>query len=140
LAQALVPNQLAETGIATDSEVDRLLRLIDEKRDVAFVVMPQPEPDTGAVEAAEIQAWYDNHPGDYRVPESVVLEYVEVDGSTLQPAPADDAVLRQRYEQEKTRFVEPEQRLASHILVRVEAGADEKAQPEAKARAERIAA
>lgn len=140
LAQGMIPKQLVESGFATESEVDRLLRLFGEKRDVEFVVMPQPEPDTGAVEAAEIQAWYDSHPGDYRVPESVVLEYVEVDGSTLQPTPADDAVLRQRYEQEQARFVEPEQRLASHILVRVDADADEKAQAEAKARAEKIAA
>src|SRR5690606_343847 len=85
-------------------------------------------------------AWYDSHPGDYRVPESVVLEYVEVDGSTLQPAPADEAVLRERYAREQARFAEPEQRLASHILVRVDAGADEKTQAEAKARAEKIAA
>ena len=34
---------------------------------------------------------------------------------------ADEAALRQRYEQEKARFVEPEQRLASHILVKVDA-------------------
>ena len=140
LAQALMPSQLVDSGFTTGSEVDRLLRLIGEKRDVAFVVMPPTAPDTGAVEAAEIQAWYDSHPGDYRVPESVVLEYVEVDGSTLQPAPADDAALRQRYAQEQARFTEPEQRLASHILVRVDAGADEKAQAEAKARAEKIAA
>src|SRR5690606_37926085 len=140
LAQALVPSQLAESGIATDSEVDRLLRLFGEKRDVAFAVIPQPEPDTGAVEAAEIQAWYDSHPGDYRVPESVDLEYVEGDGSTMQPAPADDATLRQRYTQEQARFVEPEQRLVSLILVRVDADADAKAQAEAKARAEEIAA
>ena len=129
LAQALMPSQLVESGFATGSEVDRLLRLIGEKRDVAFVVMPPTAPDTGAVEAAEIQAWYDSHPGDYRVPESVVLEYVEVDGSTLQPAPADDAALRQRYAQEQARFTEPEQRLASHILVRVDAGADERRRP-----------
>lgn len=140
MGQVLIPSQLVASAFATDSEVDRLLRLIGEKRDVAFVVMPAPEPDTGAVEAAEIQAWYDSHASDYRVPESVVLEYVEVDGSTMQPEPASEEALRQRYAQEQARFVEPEQRLASHILVRVDADADEKAQAAAKARAEKIAA
>ena len=47
----------------------------------------------------------------------------------------DEAALRQRYEQEKARFVEPEQRLASHILIQVEPGADAAAQKAAEEKA-----
>jgi peptidyl-prolyl cis-trans isomerase D len=140
LQQSLVPSALAQSGFATATEVDRLLRLLGEKRDVAFALMPAPAPDASAVSAAEIQRWYDAHPADYRAPESVVLEYVDIDGSQMQPPPADDTVLKQRYEQEKARFAEPEQRLASHILVKVDKGADPAAQAAAKARADQLAA
>src|SRR5690606_4486924 len=108
--------------------------------DVALVVLPAPEPDTGAVSAEEIQAWFEANRAGYRAPERVAIEYVEIDASAL-PAVAepDEAALRQRYEQEKTRFVEPEQRLVSHILVPVEEGADAAAQKTAQDKAQQIA-
>lgn len=141
LQQSLIPSQIIETAFATPSEVDRLLRLLGERRDVAFAVMPAPAPDTGAVGAAEIQRWYDSHAAAYRAPETVTLEYVDIDGSRLPPPPAaDEAALRQRYEQEQARYTQAEERLASHILVEVPAGADAAAQQAAQARAGKIAA
>jgi len=131
---------LSETAFATDSQLQRVLRLVGETRDVAFATMPAPEPDTGAVGAAEIQAWYDAHKAAFRAPETVQFEYVEIDGRNLQPAPASDEVLRQRYAAEKMRFSQPEQRLVSHILVAVPADADAAAKARAKAEAERVLA
>ena len=141
LQASLISGQLARSAFTTGSETERMLRLLGERRDVAFVVLPAPEADTGPVEAREIQAWYDAHADEYRAPERVALEYVVIDASALPPAPEpDEATLRQRYEQEKARFVEPEQRLVSHILVPVEEGADEAAQQAAEAKATQIAA
>lgn len=140
LQRTLIPVALSETAFATDSQLQRVLRLVGETRDVAFATMPAPEPDTGAVGAAEIQAWYDAHKAAFRAPETVQFEYVEIDGRNLQPAPASDEVLRQRYAAEKMRFSQPEQRLVSHILVAVPADADAAAKARAKAEAERVLA
>ena len=141
LQASLLAGQVARSAFTTPGEVERMMRLLGERRDVAMVVLPAPEPDTGAVSAAEIQAWFEANSADYRAPERVAIEYVEIDASTLPPAPApDEATLRQRYEQEKTRFVEPEQRLVSHILVPVAEDADEAAQQAAEAKAKQIAA
>src|SRR5690606_16707880 len=140
LERALIPQAVAGSAFATDSEVDHMLRLLGEKRDVAFAVIPAPAPDTGAVGAAEIQAWYDGHPAAYRSPETVTVEYVEIDASQLPAPPVDEAALRQRYQDEKLRFGEPEERLASHILVQVPEGADAAAKAAAKAEAEKLAA
>ena len=141
LQASLISGQLARSAFTTDSETERMLRLLGERRDVAFVVLPAPGPDTGPVEAREIQAWYDAHSDEYRAPERVTLEYVVIDASALPPTPEpDEATLRQRYEQEKARFVEPEQRLVSHILVPLEDGADEAAQQAAEEKARQIAA
>src|SRR5690606_35875956 len=105
----------------------------------SIAIMPAPSPDAGAVTAEEIQRWYDAHAAEFMAPETVTVEYVDIDGSAFAPPPATEEALKQRYEQEKARFQEPEQRLASHILVRVEEGADAAAQAAAKARAEALA-
>lgn len=141
LQRTLLPAGISESSFVTDSELDRILRLLGEKRDVAFVVLPSPEPDTAAVSAAEIQQWYTTHPEQYRAPETVSIEYVDIDASAMPaPPPADEATLRQRYEQEQSRFAQAEQRLASHILVEVPAGADAAAQKAAEDEANRVAA
>jgi peptidyl-prolyl cis-trans isomerase D len=140
LQQSLIPTEVSESAFATPSELQRVLRLLGERRDVSFVTMPPPAADTTPITAAEIQRWYDTHGSDYRAPETVTLEYVEVDGGTLPaPAAADEATLRQRYEQEKVRFVEPEQRLASHILVKVDENASVAEQRDAQAKAAKLA-
>jgi peptidyl-prolyl cis-trans isomerase D len=141
LASQLLPQQVAQSAFVTPAEMQRLVRLLGEKRDVAFVTLPAPTPDTAPVSAQDIQRWYDTHAADFRAPETVTIEYVDIDGANL-PAPAtsDDAGLRQRYEQEKARFVQPEQRLASHILVKVPEGASAAVQKAAEAKAQQLAA
>ncbi len=140
LQQALVPTAVAGSAFVTQTEVDRLLRLLGERRDVSFMALPPPAPDTAAVTGAEIQAWYAANAADFVAPESVTVEYVDIDGAAL-PAPpaADEAALRSRYAQEQARFVDADQRLVSHILVRVDADADTAAQSAAEARAAQLA-
>ena len=140
LQQSLIPMGVGTSAFVTEQEFDRVLRLSGEKRDVELALLPAAPEDVAAVDEAAAKAWYDAHPGDFTRPEAVTIEYVEVDGSRLPPvAPADDATLRKRYEEEKARFVEPEQRLASHILVRVEADADEATHKAAEAKAQQLA-
>lgn len=139
LQQSLLPTSIGESAFVTSGELDRLLKLLGETRDVGYVRLPQPTPDTGAISGTEIDAWYKAHVQQYRAPETVAIEYVEIDAATLPVPAADEAALRQRYEQEKTRFVEPEQRLTSHILVRVAADADAAAQKAAEQKAAQLA-
>ncbi len=140
LQQSLLATGVAASHFATPAEMQRLIRLLGEKRDVSLVVMPAPPPDTGAVSTAELKRWYDTHAAAYRAPETVSIEYVELNGATMAPATTDEATLRQRYEKEKSRFIAQEQRLASHILVRVEEGASAAVQKAAQAKAVQLAA
>lgn len=140
LQASLLRAQVAQSAFTTPTDTERMMALLSERRDVSFVVLPAPAADTGPVTAAEIQAWYDAHQAEYRAPERVTLEYVEIDESALPAVPeADEATLQRRYEQERARFVEPEQRLVSHILVPVAEGADAAAQGAAEAKAREIA-
>jgi peptidyl-prolyl cis-trans isomerase D len=139
LKQSLIPTQVVASSFLTDAELDRLLRLTGETRDVDFVVLPAPAADAAPVSDAEIDAWYKAHARDFRAPETVTLEYVDLDASTLEvPAPTEDS-LRQRFQQQQAHAAGGDQRLASHILVKVDAGANEAAWKAAEARAEKIA-
>lgn len=141
LEQSLVADAVRGSNFSTQGEFERLVRLLGEKRDVSLILLPAPAADVGAVSAAEIKRWYDTHTAAYRAPETVSIEYVELDAATMTPPPvADDTTLRQRYEKEGSRFVEQEQRLASHILVRVEPGADAATQKAAEAKAAQLSA
>lgn len=140
LQRSFFASAIAGSSFATASEMDRLIRLMGEQRAVGMVMVPPPAPDAAPVTGAQIDAWYRAHPDDYRAPETVTLEYVELDAAKMAPpAAADEAALRQRYEKEKSRFVAAEQRLASHILVRVPEGADAAAQKAAQQKAARLA-
>jgi len=88
-----------------------------------------------------VQKFYDAHKDDFMVPEQVSLEYVELDVAKIEvEVDADEAALRQAYEQQKNRFVVAEQRLASHVLVKVAPDADAAAQKAALEKATKVAA
>lgn len=135
----LIPSRLARSGFVTDVELDRLMRLLGERRDVSFVVMPPPPADTTPVTPAQIQDWYKAHARDYRSPETVRLEYVEVDGSALPPPVVDEAALRKRYDEQAAKYSTAEQREVSHILVQVAADASDADKKAAEARAKKLA-
>lgn len=137
-----LPSEIAATVLVTDAELDRYLRLRDQTRDFRAVRVAAADPATQPEPKAEdVQAYYDSHKDEFMTPEQVSLEYVELDAAAIAvEAQPDEAALRQRYEEQRARFVEEEQRLASHILVKVAADADAEAQKAAQAKAAKIAA
>lgn len=141
LQRALVPQAIAESAFVTPGESQRLMRLLGERRDVSFVVVPPPAADETPVADADLQAWYEANASRYRAPEQVALEYIEVRGEDqAADTPVSEADARAHFEQVKSRFTAAERRLASHILVEVPAGADAAAQQAAQAKAADIAA
>ncbi|MEJ7747326.1 MAG: peptidyl-prolyl cis-trans isomerase [Luteimonas sp.] len=140
LQQSILAGRIAESSFVTKSELDRLLSLLGEQRDVSFVMLPQPAPDMGAVSADEMQRWYKTHVREYRAPESVLIEYIELSAANLPGAVVDEAELLVRYEKDKAKFVEGEQRLASHILIKVDPKADAAAQKVAEGKATQLVA
>ncbi|MEO6154796.1 MAG: SurA N-terminal domain-containing protein, partial [Thermomonas sp.] len=135
----LIPSRLAQSAFVTNAEVDRIMRLLGEQRDVSFVMLPATPADTAPVNAAQIQEWYTSHARDYRQPETVRIEYVEVDAAKLTAPVMDDAVLRKRYDEQASKFSTAEQRQISHILVQVAADASAADKKAAEARANKLA-
>ncbi len=161
------PGTIMSSAIATEFELKELARLQDQSRSFKAIIVKAeiPETDAGteqqdeaddtesvddttdkpapaaAVDEAELTAWYETHTDSYRSPEQVIVEYVELDASTLTDnMEPDEDQLRARFEEQKARFITPESRKAAHILIAVSSDADEAAIESARQKAEDIAA
>ena len=141
LAIRLLPDALSASTIVTDAEIDRFLKLRMQRRDLRYVMLPRPALTDSEVTDAQVQAYYKQHQNEFMAPEQVSIQYVEVNAADLKPdaAPSDED-LHKRYEDEKQRFVQPEQRLVSHILIDVPKNATPEQQKAALAKAQKIAA
>ncbi|MDE2247511.1 MAG: SurA N-terminal domain-containing protein [Xanthomonadaceae bacterium] len=141
LAAQLLPSAISDSTIVTDAATDQFLSLLTQRRDLRYILLPKPALADSQVSDAEAMAWYKAHLADYMNPEQVSVKYIEVDGADLKvDAVPSDAELQKRYADEKQRFVQPEQRLASHILINVPANATPDQQKAALAKADKIAA
>jgi peptidyl-prolyl cis-trans isomerase D len=93
-----------------------------------------------AIDEEAILAWYESHTDDYRSEERIVIEYLELDAAMLggDIAP-DEGQLMALFEEQESRFISPETRLASHILIEVDSQAPELDIESARQQAEDLA-
>lgn len=140
LAVRALPAQIAQVGGVSDAEINSYLRLRDQTRDFRFVKIDKPSGADIKVADGDIDAYYKAHGDEFMTPEKVSLEYLEVDAAKMAvDTKPDDATLKQRYEEQKAKFLSAEQRQVSHILVKVDKNADAAAQKAALERAQGIA-
>ena len=122
-----LPKNITASSIATPAELAEFIALFEQKRTFRTAMVPavKAEPPV-EFSVEEITAWYDSHNNDYQSEERVVIEYVELDAAFL-PAglPPEEDILREQFEAQKARFISPEQRKVSHILIEVAADAGE---------------
>jgi peptidyl-prolyl cis-trans isomerase D len=122
--QVQVPTQASDFLTARESE--RLRALTDEQREVRYALLtPAKFAGTAAIGEAAVAAYYKNHQAQYMTAESVKLEYAELrlDQLAAQMTVTDND-LRDYYAKAKERYVVPEKRRASHILIQIPAGKD----------------
>jgi peptidyl-prolyl cis-trans isomerase D len=121
---------LASVGVSsffTPAEAKRVLALLDEEREVRFV-LAQPQDFAGKepVAAADIEAYYKAHMDDFAVPESVQLAYAELAlADVANSVQVTEQQIKARYEQDKASYMRPETRRAAHILIPVANPADD---------------
>jgi peptidyl-prolyl cis-trans isomerase D len=122
-----LPNSVLRSSIATATELRDYVSLQDQKRTFKTILIPPASNETAAQpDDAAIQAWYDENQASFQSEEMVEIEYVELSvldiPSGTEP---DEEFLKNRFEAQKGRFLSPEQRQISHILVEVAASADD---------------
>ncbi len=74
---------------------------------------------------AQVKAYYDANPAEFRIPERVRAEYVVLSAEALgRQDPVTEAELKAAYEARASQYKVEEQRRASHILVKTKEEAD----------------
>jgi len=141
LATRQLPSDLAQSSVVTNAEIDSYLKLRDQTRDFSYIKLDKPAADAIKIADADIEKFYKDHAAEFMTPEKVSLDYVELDAAKMKAdLVPDEAVLKQRYEDQKARFTTAEQRQASHILVKVAKNANADAQKAALEKAKAIEA
>jgi peptidyl-prolyl cis-trans isomerase D len=124
LRRSLVAQQLQDairvSDFVTPRELERIVALEDEQREVRHVVRSIDEFAPARIEESAVEAYYQANAARFRTTESVRLAYgelrLEQAAAAVQVAEQD---LRALYDENRERYVEPEKRRARHILIQV---------------------
>lgn len=129
LLMRMIPTSVAGSSIVTEAEVDRMLSLQNETRQISKIQVPAALFEEAVViEDEEVREYYEANLSDFLTTEAVSIFYVELDTVAMAAdASLSEEELRQRYEAARQRFLTPELRQASHILLEVTPGRDEAA-------------
>ncbi len=104
----------------TAAELDRRFALEDEHREVQIATLPAERFSPANVDAAAVDAWYKAHAADYMQPESAHLQYAELRLEQIAPtAVVAEQDLKDFYDKNRDRYVDPEKRRARHILINI---------------------
>lgn len=133
---------IMDTAFVTGAELDALLKLVEQKRDFAYLVLPAADYESRVqIDDAAVESHYQQNREQYAVPERVTVRYLELSLSdTASSIEVDEETLRRFYEERKAEFTVGEERRAHHILIAVASSADEKAVEAARAEAEELLA
>ena len=126
-------SSIMASAVVTPSEYRRYLNLAAEQRLVTLATLNEDVvADEIEITDEQIQAFYDNNPTMFQLPESADVQFIRISRQDVADrVEVDEDRLAQYYEDEKYRYLQDEQRQARHILIQF--GDDEDA---ARARAE----
>ena len=125
---------LTNTGFASQTQTDALLRLQTEERQYGeFKVDAASFADKVVLDPAAVQKYYDDNKASFEMPQKVRAEYIVFTPDAFLPQiNVTDAAIKAVYEKNKDRYDQSERR-ASHILI--QNGADKE---KSKAKAEEV--
>ncbi len=115
------------SAFLTPAEYRQFIRLQQEKRTVSMVRFePSKFLDRVQVSESEISQYYDANQKSFERPESVAIDYVELNLDDIAgEVTVSDASVHDYYEANLDRFTTPEERRARHILIAVDDDTDD---------------
>jgi peptidyl-prolyl cis-trans isomerase D len=131
-----------ESAFVTETDLARLVQLQSEKREIDYsLVAPARFMGTASATAQDIEAYYQAHREEFKIPEQVRVQFIRLSvediAKAITPTEAD---LRKAYADNADRYVTPEERRVSHILIEVPANAPVEQQQKALKTAEEVRA
>lgn len=131
-----------EGALVAGTSAEQLAAVLGQQREVNEALFDQKDY-LKAVSIAEnaVEAEYTSHKDKYATPAQVRLQYLTLSQAGLGAGiQISDEQARTFFEANAARFQEPEQRKASHILIKLEPGATAAARQAAQAQAEKLLA
>lgn len=131
---------LTNSAIMTPAELNRLIELMNQKRELEYLELPLTKYlEKTAVDESAIETYYQENKAHLLSTEQVQIDYVEL---TLDQIAADIGVseddLQEAYREQIAKYTQPEERGASHILVTLPTGASDEDVNKAQAKAQAI--
>ena len=140
MAAREISTRVGGSAFATDAEIDSYLRLQNQTRTFTSLRFNAAEETVDAPSEEAIAKEFETRKSELQTPELISVQYVEVQASDIEVEMPNDAELQVRYEDSKDRYVVPEQRQASHVLIEVASDAAADLQKAALAKAEALLA
>lgn len=115
----VLPSSLTSSIVATEAEIDQLIELQQQTRQIALVeISPEAFEDQVEVTTEDVETFYTENQDQFMTIEQVRVSWVELNAEDLREGlTLDEEELRIRYEAAKQRYLTPEAREASHILI-----------------------
>lgn len=109
------------SAFALPNEVNELIRLIGQKRDISYFIIPKETFVKNLhIPESEAQAFYQKNQNQYIIPEHVNLDYIELSLSDIaKNLHFSNAEIQQFYNDNKDSFTKPARWKIARILVRV---------------------
>lgn len=119
MQQSQLQRSITATAFVTPAEYRRYLNLMGEQRRMTLAMFDSSAISAGVeVSEEEIVAFYDDRPGEFTLPETADIQYIEIRRDVLsQQVEISAEALADYYEDSKNRYLQDEQRRARHILI-----------------------
>lgn len=144
LRQSLTTGQLrdgvVESTLITPTEMEQIVALLKQQRDLRYVVLPLERYIAKAsVDDAAIAEYFERNKDRLVNPEQVQVQFVELKlAQVAESITVGEDELKAAYEEQIAKYGQPEERQASHILVKLPPNAGETEVEQARARAQQI--
>ena len=135
-----VQQAFIESAFALPQEVDTAVKLVQQKRNIAYVVFPLTQfKEKMIAKPEQLKQFYQKHQQRWMIPEQVKLQYLRLSSENfLKNHKVDAQQIKDYYENNKQQFSIPAQWQVAHILIKVAVDADETTVAQAKARADKV--
>nr|VFK36699.1 MAG: peptidyl-prolyl cis-trans isomerase D [Candidatus Kentron sp. SD]VFK40237.1 MAG: peptidyl-prolyl cis-trans isomerase D [Candidatus Kentron sp. SD]VFK78582.1 MAG: peptidyl-prolyl cis-trans isomerase D [Candidatus Kentron sp. SD] len=119
---------IVDTAIVGEKDIENTIRLKDQERIASLLTIPNERYSGNGITEEAILDYYENNRGEFVTRERISVDYLELSLDDLPnvPDPSEEN-LRALYENQKVDYIEPEQRRARHILLRLDPEANETA-------------
>ncbi|QQS53439.1 MAG: SurA N-terminal domain-containing protein [Candidatus Competibacteraceae bacterium] len=141
LATAQLRDGVVASALVTPAELTQVIALLKQQRDLQYTVLSlEKYLAEASVDDAAIQDYFEKNKDRFVTPQQLQLQFIELKLAQIaEGIEIGEEELRTSYQEQIAKYARPEERVASHVLVKLPPNAAEAEVEKARARAGRIA-